>query len=245
MSKLAATSAQLARLGVVRATLLVDESRTRANIARFVDRARRSHVALRPHFKTHQSAAVAAWFTDAGVTCAAVSRLGQADYFARHGWRDLTVAIGLNPRELAACAELADRSDLGVTVDHPDQIAALARAGVRCRVWVELDVGYGRAGCRWQDGAALAALVGAIEAAPALVYAGLLTHAGHAYDQPPAAARDVFATTRERLDHARAGLVAAGLPGGLLSAGDTPGFAATADWSGLDEAALATSCSTT
>jgi D-serine deaminase-like pyridoxal phosphate-dependent protein len=236
MTALADTSARLAALGLTAATLLVDEGRARANIARFVGRAAQSGVTLRPHFKTHQSADVARWFADAGVTAATVSSPGQAAYFADHGWRDLTVAIGLNPREVARYHALASRCDLGVTVDHPAPVAALARAGTRCKVWVELDTGDGRAGIPWDDAASLAGVVGAITAVPTLAYAGLLTHAGRSYGRQPADAAVVFAATVDRLTEARSALQDAGLPGGALSAGDTPGFAAVPDWRGLDEA---------
>jgi D-serine deaminase-like pyridoxal phosphate-dependent protein len=75
-----------------------------------------------------------------------------------------------------------------------------------------------------------------IATADGLTYRGLLTHAGQSYGAAPAEAARVFTATRDQLDGLRAGLAAAGLPGGELSAGDTPGFAAVRDWSGLDEA---------
>lgn len=236
MTDLAATSLRLADLGVDRATLLVDPARARANIARFVARARTASVVLRPHFKTHQSSAVGEWFAAAGVDRATVSSVGQAAYFADHGWRDLTLAIGLNPRELPAVRELAGRCDLGVTVDHPAQVAALAQAGLDVGAWVEIDTDDGRAGVHWSDTAAVVGLVRALVDAPGLAYRGLLTHAGHAYGAGRQDAATIFTANRERLESLRSVVRQAGLPGGQLSAGDTPGFAAVADWTGLDEA---------
>lgn len=230
MSDLQATSRRLREHAIRRATLLVDERRARANIKEFVHRASNADVILRPHFKTHQSAAVAQWFRDAGVTRATVSSLGQARYFADHGWRDLTLAMGANPREVADYNDLAARIDLGLLVDHPHTIAALASGlthPVGC--WIDCDTGYGRTGISWHDNDRLLSLVHLIEVAPLLTFRGLLTHAGHGYNAKDPAT--IFVETRQRLQQAHSVLKT-----GILSAGDTPGFATTKDWSGLDEA---------
>ena len=238
MTDFATTSGRLHDLGLTRATLLVDRARAEANIARFTDRAERSHVVLRPHFKTHQSAAVGEWFRTAGVDRATVSSVGQARYFADHGWRDLTLAMSANPREIADYDALAARIDLGLLADHPHTIEALD-AGLHhpVRLWLEIDTGYGRTGVPWDKPARMVDLARRIAASQRLSFAGLLTHAGQSYRaSDPASPASVFASTRERLLSLRGALVAAGLEPGLLSAGDTPGFTAARDWSGLDEA---------
>jgi len=230
VSDLLATSRHLREHLIRRATLLVDERRARSNIETFVQRAANANVILRPHFKTHQSAKIAQWFGDAGVTRATVSSLGQARYFADHGWQDLTLAMGANPREVADYDDLAARIDLGLLVDHPHTIAALA-SGLNHPVgcWLDCDTGYGRTGVPWHDTDRLHDLVSLIEDAPNLTFRGLLTHAGHGYvAEDPA---NTFSQTRLRLQEAHTVLKR-----GLLSAGDTPGFATTRDWSGLDEA---------
>jgi len=232
------TSDRLQALGLVRATLLVDETRVRTNIQRFVDRAHASGVLLRPHFKTHQSAVVGDWIRQAGIERATVSSLGQAEYFCGHGWLDLTLAVGANPREAAEYDRLAACCDLGLCFDDPRAVVAVAGAlDHQVGAWIELDPGYGRTGVPWHDGARLVELARAMAAAPGLEYRGLLAHAGHSYAAAgPAAAALVYTETLGRLQSARSALVEAGLPAGSLSAGDTPGFAAVDDWSGLDEA---------
>lgn len=237
-----ATSRRLGELGLCRATLLVDRRRVEANVARFAARALAAGAVLRPHFKTHQSAAIAGWLRAAGVRCATVSSVGMADYFAEHGWDDLTLAIGANPRECAAYDRLAARIRLSLLVDSPAALAPLL-AGLRHPValWLEVDTGGGRCGIAWDDTGRLVALADAVaRAAVGAVphrFGGLLTHAGHSYAAgDAAAAAAVFQQTRRRLEAARTAIVAAGLPVPRLSAGDTPGFAASADWSGLDEA---------
>jgi D-serine deaminase-like pyridoxal phosphate-dependent protein len=238
VSALRETSRRLRALGLTRATLLVDERRARANIRRFRDRADAAGVLLRPHFKTHQSAAVGAWFRDEGIDRATVSSLGQAAYFAEHGWRDLTLAVGANPLEAAEYDALAADVRLGLLTDSEAAVTALAAALTRpVRLWLDVDVGDGRTGVPWQDTVRLGALIRCAAASPALEIAGLLTHAGHAYGASgPAAAAAVFRESLHRLRACREAL-AGTVPGPLaLSAGDTPGFSAVRDWSGLDEA---------
>lgn len=240
MSDLLTTSRRLCDLGVRRATLLVDRARAEANIARFAQRAREAGITLRPHFKTHQSCAVAGWFRKAGVSCATVSSIGMARYFAECGWTDLTLAIPANPLEIEAYDELAGRIELGLTIDSPAACEALLGGLKRAvSLWIEVDTGQGRSGVRWDDHAALIALLDRIRGAsaqPEHRFAGLLTHGGQSYAaRDPSEAAAIFETVRRRLQAARRALQE-GQAAILLSAGDTPGFSAATDWSWLDEA---------
>ncbi len=219
------TSRRLAALGIVRPTLLVDRRRVQANLDLFAGRARAAGVRLRPHVKTHQSPAIAAWQRDAGARAITVSSLEMASYFADHGWDDVTLALLVNPRECDALAALARRISLGVIVDRPAVAQALAGP---LRVWIEVDVGHGRTGIPWQARDLLRATRDAVESAPDLAFAGFLTHAGQSYTGDAAA---VFAATRERMCQAREAV------GGAceISVGDTPGCFGEPDWRGLDE----------
>jgi len=122
---------------VLRPTLLLDETRARENSARRARKARRHGLVFRPHFKTHQSAAVGEWLRDAGVRAIGVSSLSMAAYFAEAGWDDITVAIPFNPRETALARELAGRVKLGLVIADEDALFALASQGEPLRVWVE------------------------------------------------------------------------------------------------------------
>ena len=238
MGDILATSRRLQELGLHQATLLVDRRRAEANINHFVARAAAANGTLRPHFKTHQSAAVAEWFRTAGVTRATVSSLGQAAYFADHGWSDLTLAISANPLEVADYSDLAARISLGLLVDTSETVARLA-AGLtsEVRIWLEIDVGDGRTGIPWNQTRRLVDLAEQLTAARNLELVGLLTHAGQTYDAADGGeAAAVFHASREHLQDCRRELTRAGFTGLLISAGDTPGFAAATDWIGLDEA---------
>lgn len=225
-----ATSRRLVAMGITRPTLLVDRRRAAANLALFADRARAAGARLRPHVKTHQAPAIAAWQRAAGAAGLTVSSLAMATYFADHGWDDLTLAILANPRDADALAALGRRVRLGVIVDHPQVARALAGP---LHVWVEVDVGHGRTGVPWDDAEALRAVHAAIAARDGLAFAGLLTHAGQSYGGSP---REVFAAARARMQHARAALGAPDeVSAGEISVGDTPGGFAEPDWRGVDE----------
>ena len=229
------TSTILQSLGVVGPTLMVDEARARRNIRRMADKARRAGVALRPHFKTHQSAAVGRWFAAEGVDRITVSSVVMAERFAESGWRDITVAFLLNPLELPRLAGLARFLEsrggrLGVTVDSLGAAGALAAASAcPAAVWLKVDTGYGRTGIPWDDTGALAAVAGRLPFAPV----GLLAHAGHSYRAGGAKAlQAVWDQTRERLQAARGSL---GLQDLRISAGDTPTCSVVEDLAGVDE----------
>ena len=69
-------------LSVTKPTFVVDPVICRRNIARMADKARGAGLKFRPHFKTHQSAAIGAWFREEGVTAITVSSVSMARYFA-------------------------------------------------------------------------------------------------------------------------------------------------------------------
>lgn len=149
------------------------------------ERAAALGVRLRPHVKTHKCPAAARVQLGGGTGPITVSTLDEARGFAREGFGDITYAVPLALARIPEAFELA-RSGvrLGVLVDHPQAVEALARraaeAGVDLRVWLKVDCGAHRAGVD-PESAAGVELARAIADAPRLALAGILTHAGHAY----------------------------------------------------------------
>ena len=218
-------------------TLLIDEEIARRNINRMAARAKRNAVVFRPHFKTHQSAEVGEWFRDYGVTKITVSSVEMAEYFAAHGWQDITIAFSLNIRQLPRIQELARKVRLGVLVENPEEVKSLAVL-TDCFIdtWLKVDVGNHRTGLDWHDVAAVSTLCQKISQAPALRLRGLLTHSGHTYKA--ASKNEVCAIFREgidRLNTLRKSLETRGITGLLISVGDTPGCTLCEDWSGAEE----------
>jgi len=223
---LKATSAHLKSLGLTGPGLIIDEARARTNIRDMADKARRSGVVFRPHFKTHQSPAVARWFAAEGVDRITVSSVRMAEQFAETGWRDITIAFLLNPLEAPRVANLAaylgrKGGRLGVTVDSV--AAAKAAAGLDVDIWVKVDTGYGRTGVPWDATSRLDEVLAAIDRP-----AGLLTHAGQSYQ---ARGHDEILEIHTRTVARLAGL----RPGLKISIGDTPCCSTVPEFAGVDE----------
>lgn len=231
------TSRFLKSLGLTSPTLMLDVPQTRANIARMAEKARQAGVDFRPHFKTHQSAAVGEWFRDLGVRTITVSSLAMARYFADCGWNDITLAVTANILERSRIDDLAGRIALHLTVDSRTAIEALA-AGLthRLEVWLKIDTGAGRTGVRWDQVDEAAALAAAVEAAPRLKLAGVLTHSGHSYRAGgPEEIRRVYSESVSRLLAVRRILLERGIAAGRVSYGDTPTCRLEDRFEGLDE----------
>jgi len=220
-----------------RPTLLLDEERVRGNIGRMIRKLVSAGVRPRPHFKTHQSAVVGAWFREAGVRAITVSSVDMARYFADAGWDDVTLAFPLNPRQLDEIRELAGRIDLGLLVDGEWAAAQLARLDAPVRVWIKVDTGYGRAGISWQQPERIADLALSFASGGKVAFTGLLTHAGHSYnagapDRIPA----IHEETVARIGSVRAAVLAAGVARCEVSIGDTPCCSVADRFDGVDEA---------
>ncbi len=206
------TSLLLREAGFTGPGLLVDEAQARRNIATMAAKARAAGVRFRPHFKTHQSPEVGRWFADEGVTAITVSSLEMARHFADHGWRDITLALLVNPLQWPAIKRLALSLDarggrLGILLDSP-AVARQLRKEFPCPldIWLKVDTGYGRTGVAWDDRDTLRRLLAALE--PAGDIRGLLTHSGHAYGAATAAGRRrIWHRTLERMTAAREVLV--------------------------------------
>ena len=228
---LKASSNHLKSRGLTGPALLVDAARARANIRAMADKARRSEVAFRPHFKSHQSPVVGRWFADEGVAGITVSSVDMAERFAASGWRDITIAFLLNPLEMPRIRDLAAAlgrrgGKLGLTVDSVAAARAAAAPGID--VWVKVDTGYGRTGVPWDAPHALNEVLAAAGRP-----VGLLTHAGHSYAvRGGAGLTELLDATVARLAAARRD---AGRPDLKLSLGDTPCCSAAARFTTIDE----------
>jgi D-serine deaminase-like pyridoxal phosphate-dependent protein len=218
-------------------SLMVHRPTVKENIRWMVRKAAQLGVTLRPHFKTHQSREIGAWFRASGVDRITVSSIEMARYFAEDGWTDITIALPINVRAIAEINALAKQLRLGVLISDRSAVPLLA-AGLEADVqaWVEIDTGDGRSGIGWDWTEEIAATAAAIDAAPRLSFAGLLGHAGYTYRSHGQAAVHV-AHDRDiaQLRHAAAQLRASRAGGFLVSTGDTPGCSLGADFAGADE----------
>ncbi|MCS6825714.1 MAG: alanine racemase [Caldilinea sp.] len=217
-------------------TLLLDVSRARRNIASMAEKAQRSGVRFRPHFKTHQSAAIGEWFRELGVDAITVSSVEMARYFAAHGWKDILIAFPVNIREIHKINELAQRVHLHLLVENAAAVAHLTEHLVApVDVWIEVDAGYRRSGVPWDD-ANLTTLAHQICECERMRLRGLLTHDGGTY---AARSKDqivsAYALTAERLTAARRRLHSQGFERLEISVGDTPACSVLERFDAVDE----------
>ena len=162
-------------------TVLVDRHKAQANIAAMQAKAASAQVRLRPHFKTHQSVTIGGWFGAPADTAIAVSSVTMASRFAQAGWRDILLAIPLNPGAVAEYDQLAAQTRLGLTIEHEDALATITRLTNSVDIYVELDAGYGRSGIPASQIEQIDALLHKAQRCPKVGQIGLLLHAGNSY----------------------------------------------------------------
>lgn len=220
--------------------LILDRAVLLRNLDRMAARAGRLGVALRPHIKTHKCVEVATLQKERGAHGFTVSTLPEAEAMLAAGFDDLTWALPLSPSAVDPALDLGRRGTLRLLVDDPAALGALEKAagrrGVRPHVWLKVDCGYHRAGVDPASPEAFE-LAGRMAASRAVVFDGLLTHAGHSYSAYDRAGRLAIAEQeRDVMIGFAARLRAAGnrVPG--ISIGSTPTLTIVEDLTGVSEA---------
>ena len=204
-------------------SLLVERARLDANLERMQARATANRAVLRPHTKTHKCLAIARHQHGLGAQGVTVAKPGEAEVFVADGFGDVRLAYTVTGEDKhARLARLMDQARVSFCVDTAEGAraasAVYAAQDRRAEVLIEIDVGYGRCGVRWDD-PDLPAFARTIAGLPGLRLVGLLTHAGHAYHGPhegetkAEALRRVMAAERDRMLEAAARLRDAGIPG--------------------------------
>ena len=196
---------------------------------------------LRPHVKTHKCVEAARLQTRGHFGGITVSTLAEARGFAAAGFRDLTYAVPIAPGRLDEAAEIARNVErLNLLLDHERTLGELetrARSlGVRYDVLLKVDCGYHRAGVDPASHDAVR-LARRLAESPAVRFRGVLTHAGHSYSCPDAAAiRRVARAERESVTGFATKLRGEGIDVDDVSLGSTPTLAVADDLSGVTEA---------
>jgi D-serine deaminase-like pyridoxal phosphate-dependent protein len=141
-------------------------------------------------------------------------------------------------RRLLAAAK-AHGTDLRITVDSRPAVEVLARVASQSRVrvgaFVEIDVGLRRCGLRESD-PEIVELARLVRGSETLRFAGLLSHAGHAYGA--ATAEDAARIAAEEcgiLQRVRHTIEAAGIEVAEVSVGATPTVLASDAFDGITE----------
>jgi len=218
--------------------LVVDADALAANIDAAQRGADMAGVRLRPHAKTHKSAAVARLQLDAGASGICVAKVGEAEALAGAGIDDLLVTSPIRPHLVERVADLrAAGVAVAVVADHPDVVPALAGAastGAPLDVLVDVDVGLHRTGvAEARDSAALAEL---IAAQPELRFLGVQGYGGHwQHVADPAERADAVAAGMRRLVECIRAIEGTGLTIDRCSGGGTGTFAVDCELGVLNE----------
>ena len=167
--------------------LIVDLDALDRNIAKMADCARMAGVRVRPHAKTHKSAAIALRQIAQGAVGQCVQKVGEAEALVRGGVKDILVSNQVvGERKLRRLAALATDATVALCFDCAEQVDAASRIakdfGVEFGALVEIEVGMER--CGIAPGKPAAALARRIADAPNLKFRGLQAYHGRAQHLP-------------------------------------------------------------
>jgi D-serine deaminase-like pyridoxal phosphate-dependent protein len=206
--------------------LVIDLDAMERNLTRMAEFAQAQRMRLRPHAKTHKCAALARLQMAAGAIGVCVQKVGEAEALAEAGISDIYITNEVvDPVKLERVARLAGRLKIAIAVDSVIGIqrlaAALAAAGTRADVFVEIDVGHGRCGVPPAAAGALAHQV----VSNGLPFAGLQAYHGRAQHLRGAAERETAIRHAVGLARAaRASASAAGIDCPLVTGAGTGTF---------------------
>lgn len=170
------------RLSLNTPALVLDFEALSRNIEAMAAFARAAGIALRPHAKTHKSAAIAKLQIEAGALGVCCAKLGEAEALAAEGVESILITSPVvTPQAIARLAKLhAKIADLRVATDNPANAAALAAAlkgaARPLPVIVDIDPGIRRTGVASPEAAV--ALAEEIKRHRELAYAGVQFYCG-------------------------------------------------------------------
>lgn len=221
---------------VVTPALVIDLDAMERNLARMAEFAKKYGVRLRPHAKTHKSAAIAKLQMLAGAVGVCVQTLAEAEALAQRGVLDIFITNQIvSPLKLLRAVEVAQllattNGKLAITVDSALGVTRLAQAQVEAGgapcvidVFVEIDVGHNRCGVK--PGEAALALARQISLFDGLHFAGLHAYNGRTqHTRTAQGRRDAVAMAVQDVVYTRQLIEAAGIAVDLVTGAGTGSF---------------------
>ena len=222
---------------ITKPTLLVDIERVRTNIKRMSEKAQRNNVEFRPHFKTHQSAEIGEIFREFGVNKITVTTVEMAEYFAQHGWSDITIAMPVNLREIDKINELTSIAPLGLIVDSEFSSKFLSENIFnKVNIWIEINAGYNRSGVINDSISEILRITEIIRNSQKLKLSGILSHFGNTYSAKSLEdVQNIFADSHIKMQKVRILLESKFGSEFKISVGDTPSCSILEDFGQVDE----------
>jgi len=219
--------------------LCLDLDTLECNLQRMAQHILQHQKHWRPHCKSHKSPDIARRQLQAGalgITCAKVS---EAEVFAAAGITDILLAhLPVGAARIDRIVNLCRATRLIVTCDHFAQAQPLSeachRAGVRCRVLVDIDIGMHRTGI--PPGRDALELGQALTRLPGLIPCGIMGYEGHAMPvRDPETRQKLIHESLSLLNASRAQFLAAGLNCDIVSAGGTGSLGQASTAPGITE----------
>ncbi len=206
------------------------------NIRRMMQKADEGNVLFRPHFKTHQSAVVGEWFREAGVKAITVSSVTMANYFARNGWNDISIAFPVNIAEIDEVNKLAVDINLNLLVENIEAIDFLASRLIGIAgICIKIDTGYHRTGIPVKEQQNILQLALKIQSCSMMRFRGLLVHNGQTYKaRSREAIKSIHKHSHKKLLQLKSFLAENQIEA-EISMGDTPAMSVVETFDGIDE----------
>ncbi len=221
---------------IMRPTLVIDKNICIRNIEKMAVKAKEHNLRFRPHFKTHQSAVIATWFKQFEVDAITVSSVQMAEYFAKNGWEDITIAFPLNILELSHINRLAANIKLNVCLENKQSAEWLTKEiNSPVGVYIKVDTGYNRTGIITTKTNKLDAILEILLQNKMITFKGFLTHNGLTYSA--LSVNEIFSRHFDAL--LKLGTLKqkykSEFPNLEISIGDTPSCSICTNFNGVDE----------
>jgi D-serine deaminase-like pyridoxal phosphate-dependent protein len=208
--------------------LVLDLDAFERNLQRMADALRGTGVRLRAHAKSHKCPSIALRQVALGAVGICCQKVGEAAVFVQAGIADVLVTNEvMGEAKLRRLAPLARQARIGVLVDHPLQVEALAAAArahsVTLDAYVEVDVGANR--CGVAPGEEAVRLARQVAQAPGLRFAGLQCYHGPAQHlRAPQERMKAIAAAAEAAQLTRRAIEACGIEVERVTGGGTGSF---------------------
>ncbi len=223
-------------ISITKPSLFIQPGIVQRNIKRMLKKAKDTGAEIRPHFKTHQSLTIGRWFKKYGIKKVAVSSVEMAEYFAKDGWKDITIAFPFNPNEINKVNLLAEKNIINLTLLNTETISYLNdHLKNTIGVFIEIDTGYIRSGISYHAYDYLQKMADLIQKSDKLILRGILSHAGQTYQaKSKKEILEIHQQNIQRMSGVKKTLK--NLPGDfIISTGDTPSCSMAEHFENIDE----------
>lgn len=184
--------------------LLVDLAKVKANCRNMLATCRAMGVSLRAQVKTHKTIEGAELQTGGVNRGLVTSTLGEAEFYANHGFDDILFGFPLIPHHMPRVTALTRRLEkFHVMVDSQLATETLRKTppppGKTWSVLLKVDCGNNRAGVWWEDEAGVE-LAELLSASANITFVGVYVHCGNSYNtKDPGQVEQIRDLTVERV----------------------------------------------